>query len=152
VRKQRAGVSPTARRSAAYGADLYTADATEATYAALVDAAREWLTQGVSVALDASFRQASHRAQAIALADSLGVPWLAIECVCPAAATRARLAARAQDATAVSDADWAVHQQIAAEWEPWSTLPAAHYLEVDTTEPRERLIATVLARAAALTT
>ena len=123
VRKQRAGVSPTARRAAAYGEELYSADATAATYTALLDTAREWLTRGVSVALDASFRQAGHRAQAIALAESLGVPWLAIECVCPPAATRTRLAARARDATAVSDADWAVHQQIAAEWEPWSTLP-----------------------------
>src|SRR5581483_8682339 len=55
VRKERAGLAPTARGAAGYGAGLYTAAATDATYAALLDAAREWLARGVSVALDASF-------------------------------------------------------------------------------------------------
>src|SRR5207253_1556851 len=80
---------------------------TDATSAALCDAARGWLARGVSVALDASFRRAEHRAAAVALAESLGVPWLAVECACAPATARTRLAARAHDPGAVSDADWA---------------------------------------------
>ena len=123
VRKRLAGLSPTARPADGDQAGLYAPAASAATYGALLDAARDWLTRGVSVALDASFRHAADRAAAVALADGLGVPWLAVECQAAADTTRARLAARAADPAAVSDADWAVHQQLAAEWEPWTELP-----------------------------
>jgi aminoglycoside phosphotransferase family enzyme/predicted kinase len=145
VRKQRAGLAPTARGGAGYGAGLYGPAATEATYAALVDAARAWLGRGVSVALDASFRQAAHRARAVAMAEALGVPWLAVECVCAPDVARARLAARARHATAVSDADRAIYTQLAREWEPWTELPAAHHRVVDTARGLETAVGAVLA-------
>ena len=150
VRKERVGLAPTARRAAAPGAGLYSAAATEATYAALLDAARSWLRRGVSVALDASFRRADHRAAAVALAESLGVPWLAVECGCDPGTARARLAARAHDANAVSDADWAVYQQLAVEWEPWRELPAARYRRVNTGRALDTAVAAVLAGIQAL--
>jgi aminoglycoside phosphotransferase family enzyme/predicted kinase len=151
VRKARAGLAPTARRAASPGAGLYTAAVTDATYAALLDAARHWLERGVSVALDASFRRADQRAAAVALAEALGVPWLAVECVCPPATARARLAARAHDASAVSDADWAVYQQLAAEWEPWAEIPAARYRSVNTGRALDAAVAAVLEGTRALT-
>src|SRR4051794_13172204 len=133
------------RRAAGAHAGLYTTAASAATYAALLDAARDWLTGGVSVALDASFRHAADRAAAVALADGLGVPWLAVECQAASDTTRARLAARAADPAAVSDADWAVYQQLAAEWEPWTDLPAARRIVVETGGPLDATIAAVLA-------
>jgi uncharacterized protein len=145
VRKRLAGLAPTARRAAGDHAGLYTAAASAATYAALLDAARDWLTRGVSVALDASFRHAADRAAAVALADELGVPWLAVECQAATDTTRARLAARAADPAAVSDADWAVYQQLATEWEPWTDLPAARRLVVDTSGALDATVAAVLA-------
>jgi aminoglycoside phosphotransferase family enzyme/predicted kinase len=145
VRKQHAGLAPTQRRVEGFGAGLYAPAATEATYAALLDAARYWLERGVSVALDASFRRAAHRAAAVALAEELRVPWLAVESSCPPATARARLAARAHDARAVSDADWAVYQQLAAEWEPWRELPAARHRRVNTGRALDAAVAAVLA-------
>ncbi|HLH22488.1 MAG TPA: AAA family ATPase [Chloroflexota bacterium] len=145
VRKERAGLAPTARQGARPGAGLYTAATTDATYAALLDAARGWLERGVSVALDASFRRADHRAAAVALAARLGVPWLAVECVCAPDTARARLAARAHDVQAVSDADWAVYQQLAAEWEPWEELPAGRHRRVDTGRGLDAAVEAVLA-------
>jgi aminoglycoside phosphotransferase family enzyme/predicted kinase len=145
VRKRRAGIAPTTRRAAPYGEGLYAPAATEATYAALAEEARQWLEQGVSVVLDATFRRAAYRAQAVAVAEALRVPWLAIECVCAPAVARARLAARAQEAAAVSDADWAVYEQLAREWEPWTELPAARRYVVDTGGALEGAVAAVLA-------
>jgi predicted kinase len=150
VRKQRAGLAPTARGGTGHGSGLYGPAATEATYAALVDTAREWLGRGMSVALDASFRQAGHRARAVAMAEALGVPWLAVECVCAPDVARARLAARARDATAVSDADWAVYAQLAREWEPWTELPPARHRVVDTARGLEAAVGAVLAAASDL--
>jgi uncharacterized protein len=145
VRKERAGLAPTARAGADSAARLYTSAATEATYAALLDAARHWLERGVSVALDASFRRADHRAAAVRLAEARSVPWLAVECTCAPATARARLAARARDDRAVSDADWAVYQQLATEWEPWAELPAARHRRVDTGRRLDAAVAVVLA-------
>jgi uncharacterized protein len=145
VRKRLAGLPPTARRRAGHEEGLYTTAASAATYQGLLAEARDWLTRGVSVALDASFRHTADRAAAVALADALGVPWLSVECQADARTTRARLTTRATDPTAVSDADWAVHQQLAAEWEPWTDLPAARRLVVDTGGTVEATVAAVLA-------
>ncbi len=150
VRKERAGLAPTTPRPAGFGAGLYAPAATAATYAALGEAARHWLEQGVSVALDASFRRADHRAAAVAVAEALGVPWLAVECTCAPDVARSRLAARAREAATVSDADWAVYQQLAAEWEPWNELPAARHCRVDTARSLGATVARVLAAVRAL--
>jgi aminoglycoside phosphotransferase family enzyme/predicted kinase len=150
VRKRRAGLKPTTRRAAGPGEGLYTAAANEATYAALLAEAEDWLQRGVSVALDASFRRAADRAGVAALAARLGVPWLAVECVSAPETARARLAARAHDAGAVSDADWAIREQLTAEWEPWDELPAARRLRLDTGGALEAAVAAVLAAAGGL--
>jgi aminoglycoside phosphotransferase family enzyme/predicted kinase len=144
VRKERAGLAPTARGSTGYGAGLYSAAATDATYAALLGAARHWLQRGVSVALDASFRRADHRQAVVALAEAVGVPWLAVECVCAPETARARLGARAHDTRAVSDADWSIYQRLAAEWEPWEELGRQHYRRVDTGRSLDSAVAPVL--------
>jgi predicted kinase len=68
-----------------------------------------------------------------------------VECQATTDTTRARLAARAADPAAVSDADWAVYQQLATEWEPWTDLPAARRLVVDTSGALDATVAAVLA-------
>jgi predicted kinase len=86
----------------------------------------------------------------VALAEGLGVPWLAVECACAPATARARLAARAHDAAAVSDADWTVYQQLAAEWEPWDELPPARRRRVDTGRSLDAAVRAVLGAAGGL--
>jgi aminoglycoside phosphotransferase family enzyme/predicted kinase len=144
VRKQQAGLAPWARGPAGYGAGLYTTRATDATYEALLDAARTWLERGVSVALDASFRRADHRRAAVAFAKALDVPWLAVECVCAPETARARLDARAADTRAASDADWSIYQRLAAEWEPWVEVRRERYRRVDTARSLDAAVAAVL--------
>jgi|SRR5579884_1712494 len=150
VRKRLAGLAPTTRRGSGHDQGIYAPAANAATYAALLTEARDWLGRGVSVALDASYRRAADRAAVRALAEELSVPWLAVECRAAPAVTRARLAARAADATAVSDADWAIYERLAAEWEPWDELPPGRHLVVDSGGPLDAAIGAVLAGARGL--
>jgi len=97
VRKRVFGHAPTAP----LGPEAYAADADATVHAALFDAARLALQAGVSVILDATFRDLQRRAQALALHPGAVGLWLDA----PAEVLRSRVSARTNDA---SDADLAV--------------------------------------------
>ena len=111
VRKRLFGRAPTDP----LGPEAYAADADAKVHAALFDAARRALQAGVSVILDATFRDPQRRAQALALQPGATGLWL------DAApdVLRARVSARTGDA---SDADLAVLERqlasgaFASEW------------------------------------
>ena len=65
--------------------------------------------------LDAAFLRRAERAQALALARSLGVPFAIVDCQAPLAVLRARLLARRGDP---SEADTAVLERLRAVAEP----------------------------------
>ncbi|UUZ73061.1 ATP-binding protein [Polaromonas sp. P1(28)-8] len=64
----------------AQGLNLYDADATARTYKHLFETARTALQAGYPVILDAAFLRRAERAQALALARSLSVPFAIIDC------------------------------------------------------------------------
>ncbi len=97
VRKRLFGHAPTAP----LGPEAYAADADAKVHAALFDTAGLVLQAGVSVILDATFRDPKRRAQALALHPGAVGLWLDA----PADVLRARVGARTNDA---SDADLAV--------------------------------------------
>jgi aminoglycoside phosphotransferase family enzyme/predicted kinase len=85
--------------SHARGLDLYGADATARTYAQLFGLARTALRAGYPVILDAAFPRCIERAQALALAQDLGVPFSIVHCEAPLPVLRDRLLARRGDAS-----------------------------------------------------
>jgi len=97
IRKRLFGQAPTEP----LGPEAYAAEADAKVHGALFDAARQCLQAGVSVILDATFRDATRRAEALALAPFATGLWLDA----PADVLRARVGARTNDA---SDADLAV--------------------------------------------
>jgi len=97
VRKRLFGHAPTDP----LGPEAYAADADAKVHAALFDAARRALQAGVSVILDATFRDPKRRVEALALHPGAVGLWLDA----PADVLRARVSARTNDA---SDADLAV--------------------------------------------
>jgi predicted kinase len=101
--------------SHAKGLDLYGENATARTYRHLFATARLALGAGYPVILDAAFLRRDERAQAHALANELGVPFLIIDCVAPLHVLRERLLARKGDA---SEADLAVLDHLRAAAEP----------------------------------
>jgi aminoglycoside phosphotransferase family enzyme/predicted kinase len=97
-RKRLHGLAPHAR-SREHGLDIYTREATLATYARMFALARSLLEAGWPVVLDAAFLQRGERAQARALAGALQVPFTIVACEAAPEVLRRRLQARANDAS-----------------------------------------------------
>ncbi len=89
-RKRLAGFEPTARPVDA-GVDVYTPGMDRRTYQRLIERAREELSAGRSVVLDATFRSAAGRREALRVAEEAGAPALVVECTLPAAVVRRRI-------------------------------------------------------------
>lgn len=108
-RKRLAGIAAHER-----GADIYTPEWNRRTYAQLARRADEVLARGERVIVDGTFLRRADRQTFSALAEAAGGRLLILRLHCPADRIRQRLAARAQDPTAVSDGTWEIYQQQAA--------------------------------------
>jgi aminoglycoside phosphotransferase family enzyme/predicted kinase len=139
TRKQLAGLAATAPARDEFGAGIYTAEWTEATYAQLFQEAERRLLQGRSVLLDASFQRACYRLRALQMAQRIGVEFCVLECWCPEEEIRRRLEGRAAQGGAVSDGRWDLVGQQRQAFEPLFDVPPRHHLRVDTTPPPERV-------------
>jgi len=135
VRKELAQIAPSERRLDAYNEGIYTPERTAATYAAMLERARQVLATGMPVILDASFKRAIDRAAARQLAQALGVPLLVIECVAPEEVVRDRLMQRLVAEGSVSDGRWELYAHQRADFEPVHELPPSEHLVIDTTHP-----------------
>jgi uncharacterized protein len=113
-RKRLHGLEPLDSSGGA-GLDLYTPEATRATYESLFDLARSCLEAGFSVVIDAAFLQRDERAQAWALARQLDVPFSILACAAPVSVLRERIVSRRGDA---SEADVVVLQRLIDQVEP----------------------------------
>lgn len=132
LRKQAAGLAPTARAGGAFGSGIYTADRSRRTYAALRRRASRWLRRGVSVALDGTYGDPRERRLARALARRTSAHFLLVLTRCDEATTRRRLQGRALDAARVSDATWEVYQRMRDGFVPPEELPAAELIVDET--------------------
>ena len=118
VRKELAGVAPESSQQAAYGAGLYSATATRHTYDALADLARQALSRGDSVVLDASFAKQAERRRMAMLAREMGAHCCVVECWAPETALRARLRQREHSPASISDAREEILSQFLHDYEP----------------------------------
>ena len=137
TRKQLAGVAPTDRP----GDALYTPAQSARTYAAMYEAAAQALAGRRGAIIDATFQRRVDRDAARRVARQAGVPVVFVECVCPAATVRQRLAERARRDDDASDADWAIHQRQRRAYEPFAADEIGERVVVDTTEPPVALLA-----------
>ncbi len=109
IRKELAGLQPTDHRPANFGQGLYTAGMSDRTYSVMLERAQVTLHQGATgVVLDGSYSKARERSRILALANAEKVACLFIYCFCSEEETRKRLARRANDPQAVSDAGWTI--------------------------------------------
>ncbi|MBI3300592.1 MAG: AAA family ATPase [Deltaproteobacteria bacterium] len=91
VRKRLAGLLPTARASADYGAGIYSEAFTRRTYTALRTRAEEELRAGRGIIIDATCKQREDRKALLELGSRLAVPVLFLECRASAAEVERRL-------------------------------------------------------------
>jgi len=118
VRKQLAGLPPSARIRAPLDQGIYAPDAVERTYAALFERARPIVASGRVAILDATFSRRRHRAMAADLAAELGVRQRTIEVRCAAEIARERLARREAEGSDASDAGPSFYERSVAHFEP----------------------------------
>jgi len=118
VRKTLLGMEPTDRPDEAAKAEVYGAEMSGRTYAALLDQARDNVGHGHGAILDATYLLRSSRDEARALALELGVPFAIIDITCTPDVIRERIAKRTASGDDASDADYAIYEQQMAEAEP----------------------------------
>ncbi len=107
---------------------LYSPEATRATYTECLLRAEQLLGAGQRVVVDATFHEEDRRRIFLDAAVRMGVPAVLFVCQTRPETARRRLEARRADA---SDADWSVHQQLAARWEVYGpeTQRAVHLID-----------------------
>lgn len=145
VRKEMAGVTPETSRRSAYGAGLYSAAATQQTYDALADLARQALLRGDSVILDASFAKQAERQRIAALAQEMNAQCCVVECWAPEESLRARLRERERSPTSVSDAREEILSQFQHDYEPMPAGEGACHVRLDTTQSLQQCVVQALA-------
>ena len=145
VRKTLGGVAPETPQQAAYGAGLYDAAMNQRTYDALADMARQALSRGDSVVLDASFARRAERRRVARLARAMGAHCCVVECWAPEEALRARLRQREQMPTSISDAREEIFSQFQRDYEPLDAEEGLCCVRLDTTQSLEQGVQQALA-------
>ncbi|MFN2114654.1 MAG: AAA family ATPase [Anaerolineae bacterium] len=115
VRKGLVGIPATADAAAPFDQGIYTPEWSDRTYEACLERARQELGDGRRVVIDGAFLTADRRRPFLDLARDARVPAVVLQCTAPDDVVRERLVDRSGDA---SDADWAIHQALAARQEP----------------------------------
>lgn len=119
-RKRLHGLTPEARSDSGLGRGLYTPEATDATYARLLELAEAVLAAGWPVVIDATFAEGHRRRPFQALAERLGIPYLIDVLAFDPDELRRRVVARQAAGSDASEATRAVLEQQLAQWEPLS--------------------------------
>lgn len=120
LRKEAAGLDPASAAAAPYGAGIYTAARTRATYDEMVRRAGLLLRRGESVVLDASWTDESQRRLASSVAAETSADLVALHCELDQETADARLRTRrARTDPYLSDADEVVAQRMREVRAPW---------------------------------
>lgn len=136
LRKQLAG------EAARKGEALYSSAHSRRTYQALLDFAAGALGQGDTVVLDGSYQRREERDRLRQRLQGLAKVVFVL-CSCREETVRSRLAARAREATSVSDGDWRVYCLQKQEFEPPRELPGDALLRLETEREVDDLLATL---------
>ncbi|MGB5396365.1 MAG: AAA family ATPase [Gammaproteobacteria bacterium] len=110
---------------------IYSAQASDKTYAKLAELAATIITAGYSVIVDAAFLKHEQRAPFQSLARDCGIAFTIVEVTAPAEILRKRISARVND---VSDADLAVLEHQLANWQALRDDERDVAISVDTTD------------------
>jgi hypothetical protein len=128
-RKVLSGMAPTTRVHADYGTGLYSPQMKRRTYRSLLGDALDGLRSGHSVIVDATFSSREQRAPFVDAAVRLDLPYYVAHVTAPEDVVRGRLAQRARDPRAASDADLAVYLAARDSFEPPLEVPREHVLQ-----------------------
>ena len=140
VRKELAGISPTAGQRQAMDSGIYSREFSRKTYGALLNKAEISLQRGDALILDASYQYARDRRELRNLARTLNSRVYFILCQCPEKEMKRRMALRAQDPASVSDGRWEIYLKQKQRFQPPDELSAAELIIINTQAPLEELL------------
>ena len=138
IRKDMAGLAHGASAVAATGEGLYRPELVESAYGEMLRRARLAVERGLSVILDATWREERTREDARRIAEATCADMIEMRCVAPRALLRSRLTGRSLGAAMSSDATLEVLDRM--EFKPW---PSA--TDVDTSVRLAQSLAVALA-------
>jgi predicted kinase len=134
-RKRLFGRQPLERMQSVPSDDIYTAEASERTYARLAELAGAILDGGYSVIVDAAFLERDRRRQFWQLAAAHNVPFRILDVQTSADALRRRVAERAREGRDASDADLSVLEGQLRSAEPIDAGEQVGLLQIEGTAP-----------------
>ncbi len=134
-RKRLFGLAPTADSAARVPQGIYSADATERTYAQLLALARTVLDAGFAVLVDATFLARHQRAPFMALAAEQQLPFAILAFDAPVSVLQERVQRRLQQGGDASEATLEVLAAQLARREPLDAQEQVWAVRVDTTQP-----------------
>jgi predicted kinase len=143
IRKQLAGIPLTEHRFEEFSGGIYSAESTRKTYDELFYQAKQFLSVGTSVVLDASFIKSAERVKAEELAKEIGADFYALECVLGEDTIKQRLAQRLEEGE-VSDGRWEVYVAQKQKSDPVTATSSGSYFVIDATKSIEENIQDVL--------
>jgi hypothetical protein len=138
VRKELAGIPATEHRFEEYEGGIYSPEFTLRTYQEVLHRAKEYLAQGRSAIIDATFRRGGERQRAKAVAEEMGAEFWIIETICPEEVAKERLEQRLREGT-VSDARWEIYEAQRREFEAVKEVHPSHHIIIDTTPPLKEI-------------
>ncbi|MDO8715429.1 MAG: AAA family ATPase [Dehalococcoidales bacterium] len=143
TRKRLADIPPTEHRFAKFGTGIYTGEFSRLTYDTMFAEAREYLSKGSSVILDASFIKAEERQKAHTLAQETNADFFVLECGLDEDQVRQRLARRLEEGT-VSDGRWEIFESQKKSFEPVVEIPSKNHVIMDASKPVDENVKQVL--------
>jgi len=145
TRKKLAGISPTEHRFEQFQGGIYTEDFSRRTYDAMFSRARELLSQGQWVILDASFKKRHDRMAAAEIAKRANADFAVVECVLDAASVKARLEKRLKEET-TSDGRWEIYESQKQDFDPVTEFPRQKHIVLGTSQPTSIIVKIVSER------
>lgn len=141
VRKELAGLAPTASRKDSVDQGIYTKEFSRRTYDALLSRAENDIRQGRGVVLDASYQEKSERELVRGLASKLGCRVYFVLCTCPEDEMKRRMEARAKDPNAVSDGRWEIYLKQKERFAAPDELSERELITLSTAMPVQEILA-----------
>ena len=132
VRKDLAGVAPTAHKTNDYQQGIYSEEFTRLTYERLLATAENRLAIGEGAIIDATFGKPQQRQQFLALASRFNIPVLFVECRADESTIANRLQERKKANNEISDANWEIYQRMRRGFASFSDLPENCRLPINT--------------------
>ena len=143
TRKQLASMPVTEHRFEEFDTGIYSAEFSRMTYDKMFAEAKDILSEGRLVIIDASFIKAEERLKAKRLAGEVGADFFIVECSLDEESIKQRLAHRLEEGSA-SDGRWEIYEPQKRQFEPIVEIPPANRVIINTSLSVEKTVRQVL--------